>query len=241
MAIRTLNPGDAYARQDFVNAMEDLTNLGGISQTASTADGNWNPDLRKGLGKLLQNNQTFYSGVEPDSVINDAQTSYSQYEGEMVDYVITNFSTLLGKSTKDQGLMALATSLPLKETGNRSMDKTIKVINEKKKIAKIMQEGGIEGYVMDKMRNAEPWRQEAFFGYSVGNQGYMEKTFQAYAQSAEMDFRNALFVDGNLNKGKIRNIVKENYNMIVADKGANSKEAKAFQMAVAQTAYAAVK
>ena len=45
---------------------------------------------------------------------------------------------------------------------------------------------------MEKLSTAAPSRRDNFFNYLVGSQGYIEKTFQAYAQEAEVNFNRAI-------------------------------------------------
>lgn len=242
MAIKTVNPGDAYDRQRFVDAMKDFSDLEGISHNLNTPEGNWHPDLRKDLGTLLRDNQTFYSGMAPDSVINDSNEAHEQYEKDMQNYAITNFSTLLGKVRGETLAQLVTLILPVAETGKKGLDKTIKAINEKRKIEKMSKEGGIESYVMEKLAKASDWRKEAFFGYSVGNPDYIQRTFQAYAQSAEQDFRNEVLDNqGNIKTKVLREIIKENYAQLIAkDTEKSDKIAKGYLSAIAQGAYLAV-
>jgi len=243
MAMKTITPGDAYDRRKFVDAMKSLSDLGVTAQNINTPEGSWNPDSRKDLGTLLKDDPTFYSGMSPDSVINDSQIAHKYHEKSIQNYAITNFSTLLGK-VSGETLLQIVSSLPVDKTGDEGLDKAIRVINEKKKIAKVAKEGGIESYVHEKLANASDWRREAFFGYSVGNGNYTERTFQAYARSAEQDFARAVLEkDGKtINSAKLRRILEANYKKLIAKNTENAdKVAEAYLSTIAQGAYQEVK
>lgn len=245
MAMKSINPREAYDQSKFVGAMEDLSDLGGIAQNISAPEGNWHPDLRKNLGILLRNNQAFYSGMSPDSVMDDLNEAHKQHEKEMQNYAIINFSTLLGK-VSGKKLLQLVGSLPLSKTKRKNLDEVINTINEKREIERISKEGGMEEYVMGKLAKASDWRKQAYFGYSIGNGNYAERTFQAYAQSAEQDFaRQLLDKKGNIKPEAevvLREIIKENYSQFVAkDTDDTDKIARKYLSALAQVAYQEVK
>jgi hypothetical protein len=245
MAIRTINPGDAYNKGKFVGAMKDFTQLGGDLEKISSADGNWNPSVRKDLGNLLRDNQTFYAGLQPDSVIDDTENCYSGLQDNVVKYTKNNFNELLNK-IKDQNLLNLVLGLPLKESDTirvKKIKQVIKAINEKRKIEKITQEGGAENYVMEKLANASDWRKQAYLGYSIGNPDYTQRTFQAYAQSAEVSFREAITTsDGKkIDAPLLREVLRESYKAIDTSTDEGKNLAKVFQINIAQTAYREVK
>jgi len=244
MAMRTVNSGDVYDKKRFVDAMKDLSDLGGTLEKVSSENGHWNPDARKNLGTLLRDNQTFYSGLQPDSVINDSQEAHKQYERDIQNYTITNFSTLL-KKVDAETLLGLVTSiLPIDKTKDKGLNKIIELINERRKIAKATKEGDTQSYVMEKLANASEWRQRAFFGYSVGDSNYIEKTFNEYAQSVEQDFRKEVFEADKktIKSGKLRSILEENYKQFIAkDTEVADKLAEAYLSTIAQGAYQTVK
>lgn len=248
--MKTVNPRDAYDRRRFVDAMKDLSDLGVISHNLNTPEGNWDPKFRKDLEILLddpnipEDEQISYAGMAPDSVIKDANKAHSQYDKQMQNYAITNFSTLLGKLSGETLLQLVASVLPVAETGKKNLDRVVKAIQEKRKIAKISKEGGIEQYVAEKLANASEWRKQAYFGYSIGNPDYIQRTFKAYAQSTEADLIKEIFEEDRktIKSEKLRRILKENYAQLIAkDTEDSDKVAEAYLSAIAQGAYQAVK
>ena len=242
MAINTINFLDVYNKDKFVKAMKDLSTLENIVRNISTPEGQFNPDLRKDAGILLKNDPTFYTEMSPDVVTSDVEQRYEEYEKETQNYTINNFNNLLGK-VKGKTLLQFVTSLPLAKTGKKHLDKTINAINEKLRMAKIAKEGGVQEYVMEKLSKAAPSRKDNFFEYLVGSTGYIEKTFQAYAQEAEINFNKAISDgQGNVKSDVLKSIVKENYNQFV-DKNTEGTDriAEAYLSAIASGAYQAVK
>jgi len=241
MAIRTVNPTDAYNKSSFVDAMQDFNKLSGNLEKISSADGNWNPSARKRIGSMLRDDQTFYTGLPPDSVIDDAENFYSEAEDKITGYARRKFNTLLNK-IKAEDLVDLVLGLPLEEVGSDSVKQAVRAINEKRKLAKAAKERRAQDYVNEKLANASDWRKESYFGYSIGNPDYTERTFRSYVQSAESDFRSAISdTQGKLNTRKLRDVLRANYQAIDNSTNNGKELAKAFQVNVAQSAYKAVK
>jgi len=237
MAIRTVNPADAYNQPGFASAMEDFGKLEEILQGISSPEGNWNPILRKDLGNLLKGDPKFYESLTPDTVINDASEVYKTHSDNIAKYSANKFNFLLGK-LDEKALLLLVRSLPLVKTGKEDLDKIVDAVSEQRKIGEAAQEGSIEAYVQEKLKNAEEWRQRAYFGYSALNQEYNRRTFQAYARVAEVELANAIKnKDGKVDKKKLYDLIAESYGKITADKGVDSKEAKAYQLSVAKIAH----
>jgi len=243
MAMKTVNLGDVYNRQKFVGAMKDLSDLGGLVEKISAPEGNWNPCIRADIHGLINPPVESYAGLAPDSVINDANEAHSKYEENMQNYAIKNFDILLGKISGETLLQLVTSVLPVDKTGNKGLDKVIKAINEKRKIAKAAEKGDIHSYVNEKLKDASDWRKQAYFGYSIGNPDYVQRTFQAYAQSSEQDFsKEVLDNQGNIKENVLRKIIRENYTQLVAkDTEESDKVAKRYLSAIAQGAYQAVK
>tara|TARA_Y100000034_G_scaffold127241_1_gene179746 strand:+ start:50 stop:829 length:780 start_codon:yes stop_codon:yes gene_type:complete len=242
MVMRTVNRNDAFNKKDFVNAMKDLSDLEHIAQNIGTPEGQFDPSLRQDSGVLLKNDPTFYTELTPDVVISDVQDEHKGYQKGIQNYTITHFNNLLGK-VKGKSLLQFVTSLPIVKTGKRNIDKVIDAINEKKRMAKIAKEGGVQEYVMEKLSKASKSRRDNFFNYLVGSQGYVEKTFQAYAQEAEINFNKAVLnSEGNVKADVLRSVMKKSYNEFV-DKNTESddKVAEVYLSAIASGAYQAVK
>lgn len=243
--MRTVKPTDAYDKNRFVPAMEFLSDLENAAQNVNTPEGNWNPTPRKDLGVLLKDNSTFYAGMAPDSVINDANEAFDQYNEAVQNYAIKNFSELLGKINGERLLQVIG-SLPVVKTGRKNLDKLVKIINEQREIQKTAKEGSAQNYVAKRLEGASGWRKDAYFGYSIGNPDYTQRTFQAYVQSNQRDFMNAVFdKDENVKSEAqtiIRGIIRESYKQLVAkDTENDDKVAQMYLSAVARGAYESVK
>jgi len=240
--MRTVNPTDRYRKKDFVNAMNDLSLLEQIAQNINTPEGNFDPNLRQDASVLLEDRPDFYTELSPDVVVSRVQSEYKIYNREMQNYTITNFNSLLDK-VGGQSLLQFVISLPIAKIGNKRLDKVVDAINEKRKIAEVVEKGGEKEYVMEKLSHASAERRANFFEYLVGSQGYIEKTFESYAQEAEFNFNNAVSDgEGNINASVLRGVVKHNYNQFV-DKDTESKDRVTgmYLSAIAKGAYLSVK
>lgn len=240
MVVRTVEPREAYNKEKFVNAMTDLNNLESLLINASKPEGNWNPNIRKGLGNILRDDQGFYAGFTPDNVLNDNQEAISQYTDEMDQYVKNTWKTIFNK-LEAEDFLNLASSLPLPDSvRDNELDEIINAIKESK-IIEFAESRGSEGktaYIISKLQDAEQWRQEAYFGYSSYVQDYNERTFNAYKREAQIKLKNAITKkDGSLNKTKLSNLIEKSYSSMVTDKGEDSDEAKAYRIGTAKAAY----
>jgi len=241
MAMKTVNPTDAYDKQKFVDAMKDFGKLENLLQGVSDSKGNWDPDIRSDIHSLINPLANSYAGLAPDSVIDDTRKAYSEKQNNLIGYAEKNFYSLLSR-IKDENLLSLVLSLPLKDVGSSKVKKAVKAISEKRKVAKAAEEGDIQSFVAEKLAKASDWRKQAYFGYSIGNPDYTQRTFQAYAQNAEIDFKKAISdASGNLDSRILSDILIENYKDIDTSTDDGKKLAKAFQLTVAQAAYRSVK
>ena len=233
--MRTVNPGDAYDKDNFVNAMGDLEGLEGLLSMASREEGLWNPNVRKSLGDLIRDDKKFYAGLTPDQVQNDAREALLDHSEKIAEYCKGKLTDLLGK-VKTENLPDLLYSLSLAKT--EDPDEIVDAINEKKAIEKAIRERTTDEYVDEKLKQAADWRKEAYSKYSAYNQDYTQRTFNAYARDAEYQFMKVMMnEEGKIDRGKLVNFVKENYNKIVAKTKFDSKEANAFRLMVAKVAY----
>ena len=240
--MNTINFLDSFNKDRFVKAMKDMSTLENIARNIGAPEGQFDPSLRQDAGTLLQDNPGFYAEMSPDVVTSDIEQRYGEYDKQVKNYTINNFNTLLGK-VKGKSLLQIVTSLPIAKTGKKHLDKAINAINEKLKIAKIAKEGGIQEYIMEKLSKASKSRRDNFFNYLVGSNGYVEKTFQAYAQEAEVNFNKAISdVQGNVKTEVLRNIMKANYHQFVdKDTEGTDRIAEGYLSAIASGAYQAVK
>ncbi len=240
MAMRTVNSQDAYDKDKFVDAMEDLSKLELISQTAETPEGHWNPDLRRELGNLARENQTFYAGLTPDHVMGDSQRIYSQYRNKMGSYVKNKVDSLIDK-INGENLISLVKQLPFVRTGNREYDKIKRLVDEKRKIAEAKEKGAIENYVNEKMMRASDWRKESYYGYSMGDPTYVMRTFNAYEMDNQADFIKATHTEErNIREKKLRGLIKANYEKIKSEKGEDHVLAKVYCSAIAKAAHESI-
>jgi len=230
MAITLVDQKKKYDEDRFKSAMQDFSELEKI--VAFAPQDNWNPTLRKNLGSLARDDQTHYAGMTPDQFRNDAEEAYTDSEDNVRAYAKRHFYLLLDKLDTEQ-LLSLVSALPLAETGKEDLDRIAKAVIEKRKIEGAARENKLEGYVQERLRDAEPWRQRAYFKYSIVNVDYNKRTFQAYAGEAEIELMKAISNgNGELDKGKLHNLLRESYAKIVADKGEDSNEAKDYQLKV---------
>lgn len=237
--MRTVDPNESYDRKRFVNAVKDLGKLEVALQGISTADGNWNPDLRDDLGDLIgigrnkEVRRKFYAGAAPDHVLNESNKAHSEYTDNIAFYSKDKWEFLLDKINSDHNdqLVSLVSMLPLAWTE----DKTDKDYNqlkwatdEKRRIAKAEQNGrqGLEAYVSDKMKKAEAWRQESYYGYSSGDPTYLTRMFNAYKADADATFNHAVLnKEGKeIDRDKLMRILKKSYNLVVKNEANRAKE-----------------
>ena len=238
MAIRTVNPQDAYSKGNFVNAMEDLGTLEAILQGVSQPAGNWNPNFRKKLGDLSRDDERFYAGITPDQVMNDNSETIRQYRDTMVEYAKGKWNVLLGK-LQAEDLPGLIYRLPLVKTGNKDLDEIVDAVNDRKEAEEAERQGNAKGYVENKLRGAADWRTRAYFSYSAYNEQYTQNTFNSYKTVAEIKLQKALQdKNGKIDRAKALRLVRESYDKIVADKGIDSDEAKEFRYTTAKAVYA---
>lgn len=244
MAMRSIGPRSAYNRNNFVNAMEDLSKLEYLAQTLNSGSGHdWDPELRRDLGNLLRDNQIFYAGLTPDNVKNDSGEAYFDYQNRINEYSKDKLEILLDKVSAI-GSLSLVLSLPLVETGNKDYDKIKKIIDRKREIDFAEKQGRIEDYVNNKLKKASDWRKEAYFKYSMGDPSYITRTFNAYKIDNEMDFNRAIRREsGQIYRKKLLDLIKANYNKIVGDEEnrEDSDKAKLYRSVIAKYAYEALK
>jgi len=237
-----LKPESAYSKDDFVSAMKDFNRLEFLAQGFSSDNKyDWHPEFRKNLGDLLRGNQRFYAGMTPDNVKNDASEAHSDYQNKIAEYSKNKVYELLNQ-VKEEGLVSLVFSLPLVETGNEEYDKVKKAIDEKKKIEWAQERGEIMQYINERLKNMADWRKDAYFGYSMGDEGYVRRTFDSYAVETERKLSELVQKDGKIDKEKLLNLIKANYKKIVESEKdkEDSDKAKSYRIAIAKTAYESI-
>jgi len=244
MAMRTINPNERYDRQRFVDAMEDLEKLVYLSDNLKKPEGNWNPNLRKGLANLLKDEnadeidpdvEINFAGLTPDHVIERAQQEKRDYSDRMDKYAARNWEAFLDKveRVRPEELVDLIESLPLAETSNEELDKIVKAVNEKNLINIFKEKGGQREYVNLKMQGASESRKKAY-AYSSGDPNYIAAIFGAYERAADFYFQKAIRDEnGNIVPSKLVNLIRENYNRLDAD----SDKAKIYRLAIVKVAH----
>jgi hypothetical protein len=222
MALKDINPAESYNRDSFVGVMGDFSDLRGYRDILKE-DGE-EPETRKSLGSLLNDNSTHYSGISAADVKNDANEAYSQLERKLggsaevaedrasvtkrKGYVETNLEEFLNKA-KAEELMAVINSVNLHYTGDNAIDEVIRLVNESRKISEAKKSGNISAYVAERMKTAPEWRQRAFSSYSSGNHAYVAKSFETFAiETARELSRLVANENGELNKAKLVAVIK---------------------------------
>jgi len=248
MAINsTLIPDEFYNRKRFVSEMYRLGQLEQILKGLKTPEGNWDPNLRKALGYLARDNQSFYNELNPALTINDADEAKSNLKKVIERYSKNKVDILLSK-IDGEDVPSVLFSVPLVKTGINKYDRIKQIIDEKTKIAKAEQEGNIAGYVNEKLSKASDWRKKAYENFGIGSSSYDALTFNEYKRSTEMDFRRVIMTqDGKIDRTKLLNLIKANYEQIIKNEeenedepeknGENSKVARNFRYAIAKYAF----
>lgn len=247
MAIKTVDPNRAYDKNSFVSAMEDYGKLETIVREVENpnSNGKWEPEVRKTLGDLYQDTPAFYAGLGADQVIEDSRAAIKTPQKNLLAYTIKNWDILLGKADFDEkALLALIQRiLPLVKTGNSSLDKIIDAVSELRKINEVEETakqdpGIIADYVRGKISESKDKNRRESYAYSQLDLEYNRRCFVAYANAINARFESSVRNSkGKVDKARLLGLFKESYKRILADKGKDSKEAKAYQMIVAKSAY----
>jgi len=231
--IRTVDPREAYDKDNLVNAMEDIGSLESVLKATSQEP--WDPEAAKKLGALTRDDPRFYAGLNPRHVANDTNEVLDENLERIRKYAKRHFSSLFDELS-GKALLALAQSLPLEETGDENLDNIAKAILEIKKVQEAgKSRDGIRAYVASRMKDAPKWMKTAYEEFSSGDFAYIEKTFEAYVETAQVDYAKAIQTEGGrIRKDKLYDLVSESYEKVKANKGENSKEAKLYEEMVAR-------
>jgi hypothetical protein len=244
MALRKVEPVDAYDESKFVGAVEDVLKLGNLEQGLKQSPDH--PRLRQNLGSLLRDDDSHFGGMQTDLVFQELQTSRAESSGKLAGYTARNWSTLFDLLQEQDILYGILASpgIPLtdKKHGNSRVDDLLKAVSEYREIRQAESEGNIRGYLDERVERDQDWRDESY-AYGKNNDQYVSVAFNAYLTQASRDVKNAATAEKPDSEGKKvldKALLRDTLTFAYENAGSDN-EKSAYQLAVAQNAYKSLK
>lgn len=216
----------SFDRDEFVDFYKNYKDLRGYLEDLIKDP--HDEGTRMDIGYLLSGDPTKYAGVHADLIRGDTKKSldakvnelagYIDKEGRIIEgYVEKNIISFL-QSIETEQLYNIAITSQYCRTGIKEHDKKVDLLMILAKMQAIKEKNNVDlmkKYIAHKLEaDGDAGLLDSFLSYTVGDEDYVQDTFNSYLQEAVRRLQEEFSTNGKLDRSKIVSYMRNNLETI---------------------------